>query len=110
MKKTKQAIRLGPAQLRAIIKEELSRVTEAGKFELTDVSQHVSEDNELMDAIGTLCEQMAYAADKLAKKEGLIGDDDHAFIDAALENADSTVRDCVYEFIKNALAMAGEVG
>lgn len=104
----KKAVRLNRNQLRRLIERT---VNEAGsEFKLTDVAALVEDDAELFDAMKSLIETLNVFVDTLAKKEGLVPQEDYAFMDAMMSEADNAVRKCVYDFIENAVATAHEAG
>jgi hypothetical protein len=83
-----------------------SKPPESATFIIDDVVLLVEEDLELHDAVVGLTEALTMFCDKLAKKESLVAANDNGFADAVLPFADAAVRDCVYGFIKTAIASA----
>lgn len=103
-------VKLTQSQLRQIVKEVASkRLSEAplpdsDHFEIQDLPYVVEQDNDVMDATTSLVEALVYFCEQLAVKENLVpAAKSHEVSDMLMPEADSAIRDAIYDFIKNAL-------
>jgi hypothetical protein len=110
----KKAIKLTQQQLRQLIMQEAKRLVEAppGKhFEIQDMPHTVEQDGDLVEAIRSLVEALAYFCEQLAVKEGLVGEENrHEVSDFLIPEADSAIREAVYDFVSNALDSVSDMG